>query len=159
MNSFLIIFKQRISDHFIQNWRQRLNESSRASFYKEFSIFCYQPYLDVVNITKYRIALTKLRLSSHRLHIESGRWHRPQPTPREERKCAVCDKLEDEYHFLLECSSYDELRHILIKPYYFRRKNMQKAVELLQTTNKNTLRNLAVYIFKCFIKRNETLLT
>ena len=36
---------------------------------------------------------------------------------------------------------------------------MQKAVELLQSTNKNILKNLAVYIFKSFEKRNEILLS
>ena len=38
INKFLSI-KQRLTDSFIQNWRKRLNESSRASFYKEISAF------------------------------------------------------------------------------------------------------------------------
>ena len=49
---------------------------------------------------------------------------------------------------------YDEFRYSLIKPYYVRRKSMQKAVELLQPTNKNILKNLAVYIFKSFCRLN-----
>ena len=36
---FLSIFRQRVSDHFIQNWQQRLNESSRASFYRHLCVF------------------------------------------------------------------------------------------------------------------------
>ena len=65
----------------------------------------------------------------------------------------------DEFHLLLECRMYDEFRYSLIKPYYVRRKSMQKAVELLQSTNKNILKHLAVYIFKSFEKRNEILLS
>ena len=148
INKFLSILKQRLTDSFIQNWRKRLNESSRASFYKEisaFNIFKHSKFKK-----KYRNALTKLRLSSHRLFIESGRWNSPQPTPREERKCTICNILEDEFHFLLECRMYDEFRYSFIKPYYARRKSIQKTVELLQSTNKNMLKNLAVYIFKGF---------
>ena len=32
--------------------------------------------------------------------IENGRWHKPRPTPVDERKCMFCDDIEDEYHFL-----------------------------------------------------------
>lgn len=101
--------------------------------------------------------MSKLRLSSHRLFIESGRWNRPQPIPREERKCSFCDKLEDEYHFLFECSLYNDDRQVFIKSYYRRRHNMQKASELLQSNNKKEIKNLAIYIFKCFEKRNEAI--
>ena len=140
INKFLSILKQRLTDSFIQNWRQRLNEFSRASFYKEISVFCFQPYLNIVNIKTNRNALTRLRLSSHKLFIESGRWNRPQPTPREERKCTICNILEDEFHLLLECRMYDEFRYSLIKPYYVRRKSMQKAVELLSPLIRTSLK-------------------
>ena len=36
---FLSIFRQRVSDHFNQNWQQRLNESSKASFYRHICVF------------------------------------------------------------------------------------------------------------------------
>ena len=68
-------------------------------FYNAFSTFCFQPYLDIVLTKKFRIAMTRLRVSSNRLNIEAGRWSRPNRTPREERKCLVCNKLEDKYHF------------------------------------------------------------
>ena len=32
VNIFLSVIKQRLSDTFVQNWHERLNESSRASF-------------------------------------------------------------------------------------------------------------------------------
>lgn len=60
--------------------------------------------------------MTRLRVSSHRLNIEAGRWSRPQITPREERKCLICNKLEDEYHFLFE---YMILKEIRILNYIF----------------------------------------
>ena len=44
-NMCLAEFKQRLNDHFIQNWNSRLDESSRANFYTLFSNFEHQLYL------------------------------------------------------------------------------------------------------------------
>lgn len=46
-----------------------------------------------------RIATTQLRLSSHRLRIETGRWSR---VPREDRLCD-CGRIQTEEHILLFC--------------------------------------------------------
>ena len=86
IKQFLVVLKQRLTDHFLQQWQSRLNDSSRAVFYNTFSNFCFQPYLDIVLTKRSRVAMTRLRVSSHRLNIEAGRWSRPQITPREERK-------------------------------------------------------------------------
>ena len=69
-----------------------------------FSSFEHQIYLDCVKVKKFRIAMTKLRVASHRLEIEEGRWAKPNRVPVDERKCRHCNTLEDEFHFLLECS-------------------------------------------------------
>ena len=74
---FLISVKQRLNDNFIQNWHSRLEASSRAIFYNCISEFKFQPYLNHIDIKKYRIELTKLRVASHRLQIEAGRWTKP----------------------------------------------------------------------------------
>ena len=50
--------------------------------------------------------------------LEVGRWARPNRIPIDERKCITCNKLEDEFHFLLECSLYNDLRNQYIKKYY-----------------------------------------
>ena len=96
---FLCVFKQRLLDKFSQAWTSRLEESSRANFYSLFSSFEHQFYLDFVKVKKFRVAMTKLRTSSHRLEIEVGRWARPNRIPIDERKCITCNKLEDEFHF------------------------------------------------------------
>ena len=92
-NKFLSILKQRLSDNFVQSWYQRLNESSRATFYRQICVFEFQPYLEKIVHKKFRNAVSKLRLSSHRLHIESGRWNRPHPIPRENCLCSICNGL------------------------------------------------------------------
>ena len=87
-NIFLAEFKIRLNDNFVQNWNSRISESSRAT-----SNFNFQLYLETVKVKMFRIALSKLRLSSHRLEIEVGRWARPNRTPIDQRKCHICNKL------------------------------------------------------------------
>ena len=50
------------------------------------------------------IALARLMASSHRLGVETG------IIPYEQRLCENCQKLDDKYHFLLECTKFSELR-------------------------------------------------
>ena len=58
-------------------------------------------------------ALSKLRLSSFKLTIVTGKWFK---TKKEERICKFCDlnEVEDETHFLLQCRNYKDLRKGLI---------------------------------------------
>ena len=46
---------------------------------------------------KLRSCITRWRLSNHKLLIELGKYTIP-PIPREDRKCLLCNVLEDEYH-------------------------------------------------------------
>ena len=107
---FIACFQQRVCDIYKQGWRSRIDEFTRASFYRVYkSEFGFSHHLDVVCVKSHRVALSRLIMSSHSLRIETGRWERP-PIPRQDRMCSVCHKLGDEYHFLLECLSFQELR-------------------------------------------------
>ena len=52
--------------------------------------------IDIIPV-KYRIAITRLIVSSHHLRVETGRWGRPV-VQYESRLCHVCHKLDDKYH-------------------------------------------------------------
>ena len=100
-------------------WKVRLEESSKLEFYREVKTdHEFEKYLSWVKDRRHKSALTKLRISAHRLHIETGRYKKYDKvsktyinTPREERTCSSCtNKIEDEYHFLLECSENLDLR-------------------------------------------------
>ena len=120
VKNFLTIFKQRLRDNFIRNWEEGLHASSRADFYKEIASFGFQTCLDKLSIRKFRIALTRLRVSSQRLQIEAGRWSKPHSAPKNELLCIFCINLEDEFHLLFECALYNQLRQELIKPLFIR---------------------------------------
>jgi hypothetical protein len=154
-NIFLSLVKQRLRDQFMQNWHGRLENSSRALFYLNISNFKFQTYLDSFTNEKMCKSLSRLRVSSHRLQIEAGRWSRPVPMPINERLCSVCNILEDEFHFVLECRIYNDIRSKYIPAKYWRRPSMSKFIELLEIQNHEIIRNLGTYIWNAFKKRSE----
>ena len=68
----------------------------------------FETYLDEISCVKERTALTKFRISNHKLMIEKGRHSK---IDRELCFCPFCpNRVEDEKHFLLECQTYKHLR-------------------------------------------------
>ena len=63
-------------------------------------------YLSKLQSNRLRRNFTSLRLGSHKLDIESGRFHN---IPRENRLCQQ-GVVESEFHFLLCCNHYQTLR-------------------------------------------------
>ena len=71
----------------VRFWKARLRESTMATTYAtDKHSYIMEKYLNAVKIRKHRVTLTKLRLSDHNLHIQSGRQTRPI-TPRALRHC------------------------------------------------------------------------
>ena len=97
--------------------------------------------MDLVSVDKFRFALSELRLSSHRLEDEAGKWARPNGILLEERHCTSCHLLEDEFCFVLECARYTDLSTMYIPSYCRRRLNMFKLVDLFTSDNKKTQKN------------------
>ena len=113
----------------------------------------------MITVRKLRYALAKLRMSSHRLEVEMGRWARPERIAFENRKCKHCQILEDEFHFILECPLYSNIRTVYFKRYYYTRPNMFKLTKLMSSNSKKQIRNLATFIIKAFDVRNRILYT
>ena len=87
------------------------NYTRKLEFYNTFK-HCYEisSYLNLTRKTINRKALVKLRVSNHKLMIETGRFNQ---TPHDKRLCPVCDsnEIEDEIHFLCYCPKYFKLRN------------------------------------------------
>ena len=84
-----------------------------------------------------------------------GRWVKLERVPFEHRMCTTCNLLEDEYHFVIECQRYNDLRRKYIRPSFYVRPNMFKFLELLQSTNVTIVKNLAFFVYKAFKERNN----
>ena len=93
-------------------------------------------------------------MSSHRPFIETGLRREPVSVPIDDRTCIACNKLEDEYHFVLECIHYSDLKKQLIPQYYYRRPNMNTFIELVNCENINVLKKFVMYIEIAFKHRS-----
>ena len=71
-----------------------------GTFYSFKSVFHREVYLDVVKDRSHQQALTKLRISAHKLEIENGRYSKKSITDRLCKKCSQ-NKVEDETHFIV----------------------------------------------------------
>ena len=91
---------------FSNHWMTKIRNEAKMRTYLLFkSHFRHEEYFSI-NHPGLRQALCKLRISAHNLTIEKGRYTRPF-TPAELRVCNTCpDKLDDEIHFLTECTKY-----------------------------------------------------
>ena len=107
--------------------------------------FALEKYLSLQIENKYKVALTRFRTSSHDLFLETRRYDR---TDRNLRICKSCNmsKIEDEFHFLLVCPMYRELRRKYLKAYFCHWPTFYKFDILLSSTSFKTVLNLSKFI-------------
>ena len=67
----------------------------------------------------------------------------------------MCNVLEDEFHFLFECSLYNGLRESLLPSMYHLRPNMLKFKEIMSTSNPKLLNKLSKFTCLAFNIRKE----
>ncbi len=110
-------------------WANALNKinqhSSSGNKLRTYAIFKkhfnYEKYLDFNTDYKKRKSITKLRISAHKLEIESGRYQNKKKgkvlVPAKDRLCKFCssNNVEDEKHVVMYCKNYTDDRRILFK--------------------------------------------
>ena len=112
------LLRQRLRDMYICTWQENVKYYSSLSLFRQFKLtFERFSYLDILTFPNYRNILSKLRLTSHKLRIETGRHENIE---RNQRVCTWCNlnDLEDEFYFVLVCPFYETLRKQLIPRYY-----------------------------------------
>ena len=99
--------KNVVRSKFINQWAADIANITKNPIlrtYRNIKLsFGTEPYIYLVKDRRYRHAISRLRCSSHILHIEKGRYTRPR-TPLHERLCYSCNCVEDELHFVTACS-------------------------------------------------------
>ena len=100
--------------------------------------------------------LTKIRLSSHRLKNETGRHNN---TLRSQRICTLCSSydIEDEFHFILKCPFFENLRSVYIKKYYYVKPNVFRVVSSMRSQNVKELSNFGKFLHKATALRESNL--
>lgn len=92
------------------------------------------------------------------LFFENGRYSKPPSIPREKRLCNFCKLfVEDEKHFVLSCSKYDQCRlnynDIFNVNTYT---NVNPIKELVNPKNITAARRICCFLKNCFNTRKES---
>lgn len=151
------IIEQRMTDIYRQNIFSFVTSSSKGQLYQYVvNDFVLQRYLTKPIDDRYRRMLTKIRLSNHQLKNETGRYNN---TLRSQRICTLCacNDIEDEFHFILKCPFYENLRSMYIKKYYYVKPSVFKVVCLMSSENVKELSNLGKFLYKATALRQSNL--
>ena len=144
---------ERLHDQYYQNWYSTLNTSPKLETYNIIKTnYNVEKYIDCVTNMKHRLALTRFRCSAHNLAIEEGRYRN---IPRENRICTFCNMnfIETEYHFLLVCPYYREIRSDCLPNYYCSWPSIHKLKSIMCSNQTSILKRVAKYIYIANQKR------
>lgn len=171
-NKAVAMFKNNIISKFAEFWKNKLYDDKNSEngnkmrTYRKFKTsFGKEEYLKCLPFNLV-FSMSKLRLSAHKLHIETGRYVSKQDRLKpQERLCAQCNlkECEDEIHFIMKCPLYSEERASLLNKIYFhyefvKEYNIEETFcWLMSNIDTNIIQIFAVYIKQCFSKRNSNI--
>jgi hypothetical protein len=122
-----------VSNHFIRNIEEQLEEQvtriwiadinrdesktgkgrNKLHLYKGFkSDRQVEPYITMRLSRSHRAALARFRAGVPLINVELGRYRN---LPLDQRRCVVCNTIEDECHVLLDCPVYENIRQSLLQ--------------------------------------------
>ena len=118
-NKFILQIEKVLKTQYEEQWSKNIQSNPTESKLRTYARFKkkFEPENYVFAIKNYekRKYFSKLRVSAHDLHIETGRYKKPTKTPVSERICHLCssDEIEDEYHVIIKCNHYSDLRTVM----------------------------------------------
>ena len=163
----LYALKEKLYKTHMDKCLENINDSEKNPKLRTYKLlkteFKLETHLTYPYNVNHMLALTKFRISSHNLHIETGRYTRPTKTPISERKCLHCSDgtVEDEMHFILDCSLYVEERHKLIEvcteniPGFENMEAQQRFINIMSLNIPAVSKVLGKYVYDCLKKRND----
>ncbi len=154
--------RQRLIYHYEKVFFDVMNSDTNRKLctYKHFKkAFKEEHYLICVENPVQRKMLTRFRISAHNLYIERGRYKKVE---RENRICnlCTCNEIEDEFHFFMKCSLYEDLRNKYIKELVLQYDNpysWQAFLYVMQLSNAFECNKIATFVYEAMTKRNSHL--
>ena len=162
ITNFKLTCKNHVRNSFIENWTHQINDIHPNPIVRTYAIFKdsfgFEPNLKQISNTRYRNAITKLRVSSHSLAIERGRH---LGTAIQKRLCTVRNVIEDEKKIMFECCINEELRFIfnsrvsqLYHQYHYLDSD-QKLVFLFEIENEQLITWVGKFVYNSFCLKEE----
>ena len=144
LNINLAEIKQRISDIHTQQCIESCGNSNKGRNYIALKKGWHQEnYLQLLD-DKDSLIILKYRTGNHKLPIETGRYY---DIDYHDRICPHCNAdIGDEYHYLLVCSKFDNLRKKYITKNIIKHPNMLYYTQLMNTTDIKTLKKICNFV-------------
>jgi len=148
---FLVEFKNRLTDCFIQQWRENLHNRSEFKLYRSIkTTFGTEKYISNVPILSFRNALVRLRLCASPILCHANRF-----LPDNSNLCPLCNEIEeDELHFILGCHRLEDIRMNILPNYCLTNRHSTTLADLLSKEKHSFY--VGKYIFQA-LKRRDTL--
>ena len=156
----LLYARTQLHSNYCDTWKTEVCNYPKLRTYITYKQeYFIEPYVIIVNNRGHRSALAQFRSGILPLSVETGRFTN---IPLEYRLCIFCDSnhLEDETHFLFNCSFYTSLRIELftqassICPNFSTMSNTEKLNFFM---SRDIVKQTAKYIFLAFSKRRRAL--
>jgi hypothetical protein len=149
--------QRRIRDNYLQEWQESIMTYPKLEYYVKFKTsFGFEPYLSAVNDDYLRKLLSCFRLSAHCLAIETGRY---SSIDRRNRLCQNCNqnKVESEYHFLMCCPLYKDLRQKFLPKFCLSWPNINKFNLVLNSNNHRIIVRVCKFLKEAYKLRSRHL--
>ena len=165
INIFVNTVREMRYSQFISQWKTDLQENRKWPKLDTYKMIKHdyrvEPHILYVRNKRYQRALTRLRVSSHKLNIEAGRHVRPY-IPSQQKVCLHCTtgELDDEFHFLLICHFHSEGRYSMLQEignYLALQPRMDKDmfIRIMTSKNQSVLNALGKCIYTEFKRREN----
>jgi len=160
-----------LEGQYLQFWRNKLfddknkaNGNKLRSYRTYKNMFGKEEYLKLQS-KNLRGDFARLRLSAHKLHIETGRY--ANKTDRKEphdRICTYCttNLCEDEFHFIMKCPLYNDYRnelfnYICVKfPFFSDYDQLNQFNWLMSNLDFDIITTFTKFVNRCFTKRRSS---
>ena len=149
------ILNRRLLDQYYQSWYASITDSEKLHIYRSIKTeFVLEEYLLYNTNVK---LLSHLRFGILKLNVETGRYYNIN---REDRLCKCCSmkNVENEYHFMLVCPAYRQIRLKYFTKYYCSWPSMNKLYALLKSKSEKFIYKICCYIRESWALRSHILL-
>lgn len=127
----------------------------------------YEPYLNVIRDERKRALFTKFRIGVAPLRIETGRYEMSEGKKGIHEYARICQccgiGVESEFHFLLVCPVYTQLRNQLLNVYEKQVQSIQHLtmqqifVHIMGCTDSEIVKAVSEYLWRAFELRESEL--
>ena len=163
-HNFLQTFREIRHNRYAQNWLSTIRNNEKSTKLRTYRLikndYRIESHLLYVENKKHQRALTRLRVSSHKLHIELCRHVRPAIPPTD-RLCQFCNsrEIDDEVHFLINCEFHGEKRNSMLVDINhlccldWNSSPQNKFECIMKSKNKSVLAAIAKFVYNGFKRR------